>query len=138
MTTNAAHAMFTGDRASNALGIELIKAAEGHAVASMKITETMVNGHDIAHGGYVFLLADTTFACACNSHGPATVASGAEISFIAAGRLGDHLVATATERTRYGRNGIYDVTVHRETPEGPEVVAEFRGRSRIIEKAPNR
>ncbi|WP_414941193.1 hydroxyphenylacetyl-CoA thioesterase PaaI [Amycolatopsis sp. cmx-11-51] len=130
--------MFTGDRASNALGIELIKAAEGHAVASMKITETMVNGHDIAHGGYVFLLADTTFACACNSHGPATVASGAEISFIAAGRLGDHLVATATERTRYGRNGIYDVTVHRETPEGPEVVAEFRGRSRIIEKAPNR
>ncbi len=135
MTTNAAHAMFTGDRASNALGIELIEAAEGHAVASMKITETMVNGHDIAHGGYVFLLADTTFACACNSHGPVTVASGAEISFVAAGRLGDHLIATATERTRYGRNGIYDVTVHRETPDGPEVVAEFRGRSRTIQKA---
>ncbi|AUI56839.1 hydroxyphenylacetyl-CoA thioesterase PaaI [Amycolatopsis sp. BJA-103] len=127
--------MFTGDRASNALGIELIEAAEGHAVASMKITETMVNGHDIAHGGYVFLLADTTFACACNSHGPVTVASGAEISFVAAGRLGDHLIATATERTRYGRNGIYDVTVHRETPDGPEVVAEFRGRSRTIQKA---
>ncbi len=135
MTTNAAHAMFTGDRASNALGIELIEAAEGHAVASMKITETMVNGHDIAHGGYVFLLADTTFACACNSHGPVTVASGAEISFVAAGELGDHLIATATERTRYGRNGIYDVTVHRETPDGPEVVAEFRGRSRTIQKA---
>ncbi len=148
MTTNAAHAMFTGDRASNALGIELIEAAEGHAVASMKITETMVNGHDIAHGGYVFLLADTAFACACNSvhassagestserHGPVTVASGAEISFVAAGRLGDHLIATATERTRYGRNGIYDVTVHRETPDGAEVVAEFRGRSRTIQKA---
>ncbi|MER6665524.1 hydroxyphenylacetyl-CoA thioesterase PaaI [Amycolatopsis japonica] len=127
--------MFADDQASRALGIELIEAAEGHAVATMRITETMVNGHDIAHGGYVFLLADTTFACACNSHGPVTVASGAEISFVAAGKLGDHLIATATERTRYGRNGIYDVTVHRETPDGPEVVAEFRGRSRTIQKA---
>jgi len=127
--------MFADDQASNALGIELVEAAEGHAVATMRITETMVNGHDIAHGGYVFLLADTTFACACNSHGPVTVASGAEISFVAAGKLGDHLIATATERTRYGRNGIYDVTVHRETPDGPEVVAEFRGRSRTIQKA---
>lgn len=133
--TNAAHTMFADDQASNAMGIELVEAAEGHAVATMKITETMVNGHAIAHGGYVFLLADTTFACACNSHGPVTVASGAEISFVAAGKLGDHLVATATERTRYGRNGIYDVTVHRETPDGPEVVAEFRGRSRTIQKA---
>jgi len=135
LTSNAAHTMFADDQASKALGIELIEAAEGHAVATMRITETMVNGHDIAHGGYVFLLADTTFACACNSHGPVTVASGAEISFVAAGKLGDHLIATATERTRYGRNGIYDVTVHRETPDGPEVVAEFRGRSRTIQKA---
>ncbi|SDU43269.1 acyl-CoA thioesterase [Amycolatopsis keratiniphila] len=133
--TNAAHTMFADDQASKALGIELIEAAEGHAVATMRVTETMVNGHDIAHGGYVFLLADTTFACACNSHGPMTVAAGAEISFVAAGKLGDHLIATATERTRYGRNGIYDVTVHRETPDGPEVVAEFRGRSRTIQKA---
>ncbi|WP_410650986.1 hydroxyphenylacetyl-CoA thioesterase PaaI [Amycolatopsis sp. cmx-4-54] len=127
--------MFADDQASKALGIELVEAAEGHAVATMRVTETMVNGHDIAHGGYVFLLADTTFACACNSRGPVTVASGAEISFVAAGKLGDHLIATATERTRYGRNGIYDVTVHRETPDGPEVVAEFRGRSRTIQKA---
>ncbi|WP_039923720.1 hydroxyphenylacetyl-CoA thioesterase PaaI [Amycolatopsis decaplanina] len=127
--------MFADDLASNALGIELVEAADGHAVATMRITETMVNGHGIAHGGYVFLLADTTFACACNTHGPVTVASGAEISFVAAGKLGDHLIATATERTRYGRNGIYDVTVHRETPDGPEVVAEFRGRSRTIQKA---
>lgn len=132
MTLNSAHAMFAGDSASGALGIELVEAADGRAVATMRVTETMVNGHGIAHGGYVFLLADTTFACACNSRGPVTVASGAEISFVAAGQLGDHLVATATERTRYGRNGIYDVTVHRETPEGPEVVAEFRGRSRVI------
>ena len=135
MTRNAAHAMFDTDEASRSLGIELVEAADGRAVASMKVTETMVNGHDIAHGGYVFLLADTTFALACNTHGPVTVAAGAEISFVAAGKLGDHLVATAAERTRYGRNGIYDVTVHRETPDGPEVVAEFRGRSRVIEKA---
>jgi len=134
VTRNAAHAMFDTDEASRSLGIELVEAADGRAVASMKVTETMVNGHDIAHGGYVFLLADTTFALACNTHGPVTVAAGAEISFVAAGKLGDHLVATAAERTRYGRNGIYDVTVHRETPDGPEVVAEFRGRSRVIEK----
>lgn len=134
MTRNAAHAMFDTDEASRSLGIELVEAADGRAVATMKVTETMVNGHDIAHGGYVFLLADTAFALACNTHGPVTVAAGAEISFVAAGKLGDHLVATAAERTRYGRNGIYDVTVHRETPEGPEVVAEFRGRSRVIEK----
>ncbi|WP_409187093.1 hydroxyphenylacetyl-CoA thioesterase PaaI [Amycolatopsis sp. VS8301801F10] len=126
--------MFDTDEASRALGIELVEAADGRAVATMKVTETMVNGHDIAHGGYVFLLADTAFALACNTHGPVTVAAGAEISFVAAGKLGDHLVATAAERTRYGRNGIYDVTVHRETPGGPEVVAEFRGRSRVIEK----
>ncbi|MFG1641189.1 hydroxyphenylacetyl-CoA thioesterase PaaI [Amycolatopsis sp. NPDC049252] len=124
--------MFAADEASRALGITLVEAGDGRAVATMTITASMVNGHDIAHGGYVFLLADTAFACACNTHGPVTVAAGAEISFVAAGRLGDHLVATATERTRYGRNGIYDVTVHRETLAGPEVVAEFRGRSRVI------
>ncbi|WP_033292009.1 hydroxyphenylacetyl-CoA thioesterase PaaI [Amycolatopsis jejuensis] len=126
--------MFDADQASRALGIELVEAGDGRAVATMKVTETMVNGHDIAHGGYVFLLADTTFALACNTHGPVTVAAGAEINFVAAGKLGDQLVATAAERTRFGRNGIYDVTVHRETPEGAEVVAEFRGRSRVIEK----
>ncbi|MET7996675.1 hydroxyphenylacetyl-CoA thioesterase PaaI [Amycolatopsis sp. NPDC005232] len=127
--------MFDTDEASKGLGIELVEAADGRAVATMKVTEQMVNGHDIAHGGYLFLLADTAFALACNTHGPVTVAAGAEISFVAAGRLGDHLTATAIERTRYGRNGIYDVTVHRDTPEGPEVVAEFRGRSRVIEKS---
>ena len=79
MTSNAAHAMFAVDEASRALGIELVEAADGHSVATMTITGAMVNGHDIAHGGYVFLLADTAFALACNSHGPATVASGAPV-----------------------------------------------------------
>jgi acyl-CoA thioesterase len=122
--------MFEADLASRALGMELVETGPGHAVTRMRITETMVNGHAIAHGGYVFLLADTAFACACNSAGPVTVASGAEVSFVAAARLGDELVATAAERTRYGRNGIYDVTVRR----GAEVIAEFRGRSRTIER----
>ncbi|MGH3517342.1 MAG: hydroxyphenylacetyl-CoA thioesterase PaaI [Haloechinothrix sp.] len=126
--------MLNADLASRALGIELIELAEGRAVARMLVTEQMVNGHDIAHGGYVFLLADTAFACACNSYGPVTVASGAEISFVASARLGDELIATAEERTTYGRNGIYDVTVHREDLAGPVVIAEFRGRSRVIER----
>ncbi|MDQ0379771.1 acyl-CoA thioesterase [Amycolatopsis thermophila] len=135
--SQAAQAMFADDVASKSLGIELVEAADGRAVARMTVTEQMVNGHAIAHGGYLFLLADTTFACACNSHGPVTVAAGAEISFVASARLGDRLVATAEERTRYGRNGIYDVTVHRETDAGREVIAEFRGRSRTIGQVEN-
>lgn len=125
----AAHGMFDVDVASRSLGIELLSAGEGYAVARMRITSSMVNGHGIAHGGYVFLLADTTFACACNSHGPVTVASGAEITFVRPVYEGDLLVARAQERIRYGRSGIYDVTVARDDD---EVVAEFRGHSRIL------
>lgn len=123
-----AQRMFAADAASRALGIELLDAGEGAARLRMTVTGAMVNGHGIAHGGYVFLFADTAFACACNSHGPVTVAAGAEISFIAPAREGDVLVASAQERTRYGRSGIYDVRVSR----GEEVVAEFRGRSRAV------
>lgn len=128
----AAHAMFDADRASRSLGIELVTAGEGRAVARMRVTGAMVNGHAIAHGGYVFLLADTAFACACNSHGPVTVAAGADITFVAPVREGDLLVAEAAERTRYGRSGVYDVTVYRDGGRGRDVVAEFRGRSRVI------
>lgn len=130
--SDSAKTMLESDVASTSLGIVVTAAHDGSAVARMRVTEQMVNGHDITHGGYVFLLADTTFAAACNSHGPVTVAAGAEISFVTSAHLGDELVATAQERTRYGRNGIYDVTVHRDTPAGPEVVAEFRGRSRTV------
>lgn len=132
--TDTAQAMFDDDVASRSLGIELLEAGHGKAVARMRVTEQMVNGYDIAHGGYLFLLADTAFACACNSHGPVAVAAGAEISFVTSARLGDLLIATAEERTRYRRNGIYDVTVHRENGEGRDVIAEFRGRSRTIQK----
>lgn len=148
----AAHDMFAVDVASKSLGIELLEAGGGSARARMRVSEAMVNGHDIAHGGFIFLLADTAFACACNSYGPVTVAAGADITFVASAQLGDELVATATERTRYGRSGIYDVTVHRVdagktaapaapavptgpvVPAAPTVIAEFRGRSRAIQR----
>src|ERR1700736_2226282 len=120
--------MFAADQASQALGIELLDASAGGAVLRMKVTDAMVNGHGIAHGGYIFLFADTAFACACNSYGPVTVAAGAEISFIAPVGAGDELTAVAQERVTFGRSGIYDVSVRR----GDEVVAEFRGRSRVL------
>ena len=128
MAHTAAHEMFDRDPASRGLGMELVEAGDGAAVVRMRVTDSMVNGHGLAHGGFVFLLADTAFACACNSHGPVTVAAGADIAFVAPAREGDLLVATAEERTRYGRSGIYDVTVRR----GDDVVAEFRGRSRTV------
>ena len=120
--------MFAGDRASRALGIELLEHGPGTAVFRMTVTADMVNGHGVAHGGLLFLLADSAFACACNSHGPVTVAAGADIDFVASAHEGDVLTATAVERARYGRSGIYDVSVLR----GDELVAEFRGRSRSI------
>ncbi|MCT2583328.1 hydroxyphenylacetyl-CoA thioesterase PaaI [Actinophytocola sp. S1-96] len=120
--------MLDDDLASRSLGMRLVDAGPGFAVVRMTVTETMVNGHALAHGGFVFTLADTAFACACNSHGPVTVAAGADITFVASARLGDELEARAEERVRYGRSGVYDVTVRR----GDEVVAEFRGRSRTL------
>ncbi|MFL6141368.1 MAG: hydroxyphenylacetyl-CoA thioesterase PaaI [Labedaea sp.] len=118
--------MWDEDVASRSLGMELVQAAPGRAVVRMPVTDAMINGHDVAHGGYLFLLADSAFACACNSHGPVTLAAGADITFVAPVRRGDVLEAHAIERVRFGRSGVYDVTVYR----GDEVVAEFRGRSR--------
>lgn len=128
----AGRQMMATDQASHALGIQVSDIAPGRAVARMPVTENMINGHGIGHGGYVFLLADTAFAVACNTAGPVTVAAGADISFVAPARLGDELTADAVERTRYGRSGVYDVTVRR--ADGA-VVAEFRGRSRTLAKA---
>jgi acyl-CoA thioesterase len=129
LARTAAHEMFDRDVASRGLGMQLLDAGNGQATVRMTVTAEMVNGHDIAHGGYLFLLADSAFACACNSHGPVTVAAGADISFLRPVRRGEVLVATAIERARSGRSGIYDVTV---TREGGDVVAEFRGRSRTV------
>jgi acyl-CoA thioesterase len=123
---NLAAEMFAADLASRDLGMELAELGEGTAVVRMTVGPRMVNGHGIAHGGFVFMLADSAFACACNSGGVVTVAAGADITFVAPAREGDVLTATAAERVAFGRSGIYDVTVRR----GEEVVAEFRGRSR--------
>lgn len=120
--------MRRADRVADVLGMDVLESAGGRATVRMRISADMVNGHHIAHGGYVFLLADTAFAYACNSHGPVTVAASADVDFITPAFEGDLLVATATERTRFARSGIYDVTVRR----GDEVVAEFRGRSRSM------
>jgi phenylacetic acid degradation protein PaaD len=130
LAQRGAAAMWAADRASQALGVEVTDVSPGHAVARLTVTATMVNGHAIAHGGYVFLLADTAFAFACNTYGRVTVARSADITFVAPAREGDDLEAVADERHRSGRNGIYDVTVRRR-PSG-EVIAEFRGHSREL------
>jgi len=123
-----ARAMWAADAASRGLGMELLEARPGYSRVSMEVTGAMTNGHDICHGGFVFALADSAFAVACNTYDLPTVAAGADIVFIAAVGRGDRLVAEGVERVRYGRSGVYDVTVRR----GEEVVAEFRGRARSL------
>jgi acyl-CoA thioesterase len=125
--------MWDDDRASAQLGMEALLVDVDHAVVRMRVGRHMVNGHDIAHGGYLFTLADSAFALACNSRGALTVAAGADIVFVTSARLGDVLVADARVRAAYGRSGITDVTVSRESD--GVVIAEFRGRSRSL---PNR
>lgn len=121
--------MWVGDAASQALGMRIVSVGPGRAALAMVVREDMVNGHGIGHGGLTFALADSAFAFACNSYNRVTVAAGAEISFRAPTRLGDELVATAVERSREGRDGVYDVTVTC----GDSVVANFVGRSRELE-----
>ncbi len=128
-----AERMYADDEASRTLGITVTDVAPGTATASMQVAPTMVNGHRIAHGGYLFLLADTAFAFACNTYGPVTVARSCEVEFVRPVIEGEDLTATATERLRNGRNGIYDVTV---VGARGEVVAEMRGHSRVLSRQP--
>ena len=125
----SAEAMWAGDRASRSLGMEVLYVGPGRATLRMTVTDDMVNGHAIGHGGYTFTLADSAFAFACNSYNRVTVAAGAEIRIRAPTRLGDVLTATAAEREREGRHGTYDISVS--TPDGT-VVATFVGRSKEI------
>jgi acyl-CoA thioesterase len=122
--------MWAQDLASRDLGMELLSVEPGQAVLAMTVTARMVNGHDICHGGYIFMLADSAFAFACNTYNQRTVAQHCAITFVTPARLGDRLVARAVERSRVGRNGIYDITVSRD--EGL-LIAEFRGHSRTID-----
>ncbi|WP_257169215.1 hydroxyphenylacetyl-CoA thioesterase PaaI [Bradyrhizobium sp. SRS-191] len=123
-----ADAMWQDDRASQGLGMQIVEIGPGRATLRMTIQPHMVNGHGIAHGGFIFTLADSAFAFACNSHNDRTVAAQGSISFIRPGKLGDVLTARAQEVSRSGRSGIYDVRV----TAGETVVAEFRGHSRSI------
>jgi acyl-CoA thioesterase len=123
-----ADAMWKDDDASQGLGMEILDVRSGQATLTMTVKPHMVNGHGIAHGGFIFLLADSTFAFACNSHNERAVAAQCDISFIKPGKLGDKLVATAKEISRTGRSGIYDVRV---TVDGV-AIAELRGHSRTV------
>ena len=123
-----ADAMWAEDDASSGLGMEIIEVKAGQATLAMTVQPHMVNGQRIAHGGFIFLLADSTFAFACNSHNERAVAAQCDITFIRPGKLGDRLVATAQEISRSGRSGIYDITV----TANDVVIAEFRGHSRTV------
>ena len=123
-----ADAMWKEDDASKGLGMEILEIKAGQATLAMTVQPHMVNGHGIAHGGFIFTLADSAFAFACNSHNERAVAAQGNVSFIRPGKLGDRLVATAREISRTGRSGIYDVRV---TVDGT-AIAELRGHSRTI------
>jgi acyl-CoA thioesterase len=123
-----ADAMWKEDDASQGLGMRIVEVKPGFARLTMTVQPNMVNGQRIAHGGFIFLLADSTFAFACNSHNQRAVAAQCDITFIRPGQLGDVLVATAREVSRSGRSGIYDISV----TAGDAVIAEFRGHSRTI------
>ncbi|HET9446331.1 MAG TPA: hydroxyphenylacetyl-CoA thioesterase PaaI [Steroidobacteraceae bacterium] len=122
----SARAMYGQDHASQALGMRILEVRPGYARLSMTVREDMVNGHELCHGGLIFTLADSAFAFACNTYDSVTVASAANVEFLLPGRLGDELTATAEERSRSKRTGVYDVVVRNQQGES---VALFRGRS---------
>jgi acyl-CoA thioesterase len=124
-----AEMMWADDKASAALGVAIEHVAPGAADVAMTVRETMTNGHGICHGGYIFTLADTAFAFACNTYNQRCVAQHCSIAFVAPARAGARLRASARERQRAERSGVYDVTV---VDESGAVVAEFRGLSRTV------
>lgn len=129
LARRTAEAMWAADIASQGLGIRIEAVGPGSATLSMAVGESMVNGHGTCHGGFIFLLADSAFAFACNSHNQKSVAQSCQIAFVSPARVGMRLVAEARERHRAERSGIYDVTVKTDTG---VLIAEFRGLSRSI------
>ena len=122
--------MFAVDTASkDTMGMQLMSCEPGRAVIQMTVKEMHLNGHKICHGGFIFTLADSAFAFACNTYNQRTVAQMASVSFLAPAFQGDTLTATATELHKQGRGGIYDVRV---TNQNGVVIAEFRGHSRTV------
>jgi len=130
LARQVAQSMFNADVAARAtMGIELVRLAEGRAVLQMRVRELHLNGHAVCHGGFIFTLADTTFAYACNSRNKNTLAAGCSIEFLKPGLLGDVLTCEAAEQILQGRHGIYDAKVSNQKG---EVVAMFRGKSAQI------
>jgi acyl-CoA thioesterase len=129
IASRSAEALWAEDNASQGLGMELVSIGPGRAVISMTVTESMTNGHGTCHGGFIFALADSAFAFACNSRRQRSVAQQCQISYIAPARRGMQLIAEGVERQRAERSGITDVTVRDETG---VVIAEFRGHSRTV------
>jgi acyl-CoA thioesterase len=127
-----ADAMWAEDEASRGLGMKLLRVGPGEAEISMPVTADKVNGQKICHGGFIFLLADSTFAFACNTYNKRVVAQHCAVSFLRSARLDDLLTAHAREVIRSGRSGIYDVSV---TREDGTIIAAFRGHSRVIDGA---
>src|SRR5690606_9361127 len=126
LAEECAESMFARDRPSQKLGMKIESVAPGKAILTMSVTADMIQGHGSCHGGYLFTLADSAFAFACNSYDRATVASGCSIDYMYGARDGDLLTATAEERSRGGRTGVYDITL---TNQNGRTVALFRGRS---------
>lgn len=130
LAARVGEAMFENDFASkNTMGMELVSCSPGRAVMRMAVDERHLNGHAICHGGFIFTLADSTFAFACNSHNKVAVAAGCSIEFLKPGRLGDVLTCEGVEQVLQGRHGIYDMKV---TNQAGEVIALFRGKSAVI------
>ena len=129
LAERVAAAMFAQDRASQMMGMRIVKIGPGRAELTMTVRADMVNGHAICHGGFIFTLADSAFAFACNSSNQTTVASGAGIDFLAPAREGDVLTAVAEERGASGRTGVYDIAVRNQRG---EAIALFRGKSHRI------
>ena len=127
--TKSAAAMWAADRASQTLGMIIEAVGPGRATLSMPLRDDMLNGHGIAHGGFIFTLADSAFAFACNSYNTRTVAVTNQITYVTPAQAGDTLTADAVEVHRAGRSGTYDVTVTNQTG---TTIALFRGHSRTI------
>jgi acyl-CoA thioesterase len=125
----AGKAMYERDPASQKLGMTLDEIRPGYARMSMRVRDDMLNGHSTCHGGYIFMLADSAFAFACNSHNFVTVGAGCTIDYLAPGREGDLLTAEATEQALSGKTGVYDIVV---TNQEGRKVALFRGKSHRI------
>jgi acyl-CoA thioesterase len=130
LASQVGQAMFAADRASReTMGMELLECKPGYARMRMTVRELHLNGHNICHGGFIFTLADSTFAFACNSHNKNAVAAGCSIEFLKPGQLGDVLTCEGVEQTLSGRHGVYDMKVSNQSG---EVIALFRGKSAQI------